>query len=109
MGEIDAAKATLEEHKALQEPVRNPTRFQAYHQILGEIALKQAKFDEAITHFKEADPTDMYVKYMLALAEEGAGNAEEAKRLFTEVANFNFNSVDYALVRRDAIAKAGMS
>ncbi len=109
MGEIDAAKATLEEHKALLEPVRNPTRFQGYHQILGEIALKQAKFDEAITHFNEADPTDMYVKYMLALAQEGAGNADAAKRLFTEVANFNFNSVDYALVRRDAIAKAGMS
>lgn len=109
MGEIDAAKATLEEHKSLQEPVRSPTRFQGYHQVLGEIALKQGNFDEAITQLKQANPTSMYVKYELALANEGAGNAEEAKRLFTEVANYNFNSVGFALVRRDAMIKAGMS
>jgi tetratricopeptide (TPR) repeat protein len=109
MGETDAAKATLEEHKALQEPVRSPTRFQGYHQVLGEIALKQGSFDEAITHLEQANPGNQFVKFMLASAHEGAGNAEEAKRLFTEVANFNFNSVDFALVRKDAMAKAGMS
>ncbi len=109
MGEIDVAKATLEEHKALLEPVRIPTRFQGYHQILGEIALKQGDFGEAITQLEQADPGSIYVKYLLASAQEGAGNAEEAKRLFTEVANFNFNSVGFALVRQDAMAKAGMS
>jgi tetratricopeptide (TPR) repeat protein len=109
MGEIDVAKATLEEHKALLEPVRIPTRFQGYHQILGEIALKQGDFGEAITQLEQADPGSIYVKYLLASAQEGAGNAEEAKRLFTEVANFNFNSVGFALVRQDALAKAGMS
>ena len=106
MGETDAAKATLEEHKALLEEVRNPTRYQGYHQVLGEIALKGGNFDEAITHLEQANQTAIYVKYLLALANEGAGNAEEAKRLFTEVANFNFNSVGFALVRRDAMAKA---
>lgn len=106
MGEIDAAKETLEEHKALQEPVRSPTRFQGYHQVLGEIALKQGNFDEAVTHLEQANQANIYVKYLLASAQEGAGNAEEAKRLFTEVANFNFNSVGFALVRRDAMAKA---
>ena len=109
MGEIDVAKATLEEHKALLEPVRNPTRFQGYHQILGEIALKQGDFDEAVTQLEQANPASIYVKYLLASAQEGAGNAEEAKRLFTEVANFNFNSVGFALVRQDALAKASMS
>jgi tetratricopeptide (TPR) repeat protein len=109
MGEIDAATATLEEHKVLQDPVRSPTRFQGYHQLLGEIALKQGNFAEAITHLEQANPGSIYVKYLLASAQEGAGNAEEAKRLFTEVANFNFNSVGFALVRKDAMAKASMS
>lgn len=109
MGETDAAKATLEEHKALLESVHSPTRYQGYHQVLGEIALKQGNFAEAITNLSEANQTSMYVKYELALANEGAGNADAAKRLFTEVANYNFNSVGFALVRRDAMMKAGMS
>ena len=35
-----------------------------------------------------------------------AGNGEEAKRLFAEVATWNFNSVGFALVRRDARERA---
>ncbi len=49
----------------------------------------------------------MYIRYHLALAEEGAGNSAEAKKLFREVSEWNFNSVGFALVREDAAAKAG--
>jgi hypothetical protein len=42
---------------------------------------------------------------MLAVALEGAGFTEQATKLFTEVAEFNFNSVGYALVRNAAIKK----
>ena len=108
-GDLETGKGTLEEHKALQEPVRGPLRFQGYEQVLGEIALKGGNFEEAVNHLSQANINNVYVKYLLAKAHEGAGNTEEAQRLFTEVANFNFNSVGYALVRRDAMAKAGMS
>jgi tetratricopeptide (TPR) repeat protein len=106
MGEIEKAQGLLEEHKTLLAEVRSPTRYQGLHQALGEIALKQGSFDEAAQHLREANLNNIYVNYLLALAEEGMGNAEEAKRLFTKVANFNFNSVGFALTRRDAIAKA---
>ena len=49
---------------------------------------------------------DIYVRYQLALAQEGAGNAAEAKRLFKEVAIYNFNDASYALIRADAISKS---
>ncbi len=108
-GDLEAAKAAAEEHKTLQEAVSGPLRFQGYHQLLGEIALEQGQFAEAVTHLKQANLNDIYVKYLLATAEDGAGNTNEAGRLFTEVANFNFNSVGYALVRKDAMAKAGLT
>lgn len=109
MGEFDQAKTTLEEHRTLQEADSGPLRFQGYHQVLGEMALKQGEFAEAVSQLQQADPNNVYVKYLLANAHEGAGNAEEAKRLFADVANTNFNSVGFALVRRDATTKAGMS
>ena len=40
-------------------------------------------------------------------AEEGAGNVEEARKLYSEVATFNFNSIGFALVGQDAKARAG--
>lgn len=47
-------------------------------------------------------------KFVLAQALEDAGQTAEAERLSLEVATFDFNSVDYALVRADAMAKAGL-
>jgi hypothetical protein len=41
------------------------------------------------------------------VATEGAGDVAQAKTLFREVAEYNFNAVGFALVRKDAIQKAG--
>lgn len=73
------------------------------------IELEQGNHEEAIAHLSEANLNNVFVTYLMAVAQEGAGNTEEATRLFTQVANNNFNSVGYALVRRDAMEKAGMS
>jgi hypothetical protein len=52
------------------------------------------------------DVASLFPRYQLGLAEQGAGNETEARRLFQEVADFNFNSVDFALVRADAAKRA---
>jgi tetratricopeptide (TPR) repeat protein len=109
MGDFETAGAKADEEKALLEPFRNPLRFQGYHQLLGMIALEQGNDEEAVAHLSEANLNDVFVTYLMAVAQEGAGNTEEATRLFTQVASNNFNSVGYALVRRDAVKKAGMS
>jgi hypothetical protein len=48
----------------------------------------------------------MFVRYHLAIAEEGLGNTDAARALFAEVASFNFNSVAFALTRADSAARA---
>ena len=66
-----------------------------------------ADFAGAVEHLRQADHANtMFIRYQLARAEEGSGNAEEAMKLFGEVATWNFNSVGFALVHEDAKARA---
>jgi hypothetical protein len=56
---------------------------------------------------RQADHANtMYIRYQLAQALEGAGQTEEARALYQQVATFNFNSVGFALVGREAAEKA---
>jgi hypothetical protein len=48
----------------------------------------------------------MYTKYYLARANEAAGNAEEAARLYAELAVYNFNAPGFATYRKDILARA---
>lgn len=56
---------------------------------------------------RPGNPFDPYIKDQLAVAKEGAGDAADAKKLFREVAEHNFNAVGFALVRKEAQQKAG--
>ena len=108
-GDFAAAKRHAEEAARLVESDPNPRKMEPYHWVLGMSALKQGDFETARDHLSEANHANsIYVRYQLALAEEGAGNLEEARRLFKEVAEFNFNSVGFALVGDDA-AKRSLS
>ena len=104
-GDYPAAVARAEEHRALLAEDHNPRRFEGYHGLLGLVELLQGNHGAAAEQLRKSDRNEVYVKYHLALAEEGAGNLEEAKRLFKEVAEWNFNSVGFALVRKDALAR----
>ena len=79
------------------------------HQLKGFIALYQGKYQEAAGHLRQGNPFDPYVKYQLAVATEGAGDATQAKKLFQEVADYNFNAIGFALVRKQAQQKVGKS
>ena len=48
----------------------------------------------------------MYMKYYRAVALEESGQGEPASALFDEIAVWNFNSVGYAMIRKDAIERA---
>ncbi len=107
MGDYETARTIAEDHRKLLENDNNPRRFEGYHGLLGLIELLQGNGSEAALLLRKSDLNSMYVKYHLARAEESAGNAEEAKRLYKEVAEWNFNSVGFALVRKDALARMG--
>jgi tetratricopeptide (TPR) repeat protein len=105
-GDFTTALAKANEHKRLVENDQNPRRLETYHSLLGQIELRKKNFAQAIPHFRQADLTDVYEKYNLALALEGAGQSAEARKLFQDVASWNFNSVGFALTRRDAMKRA---
>ena len=77
------------------------------HYVLGMTALKAGDHAKALEHLRQANyKNNMFIRYQLAVAEEATGNVEEAKKLFDEVGNWNFNSVGFALVHKDAKARA---
>ena len=106
-GDLVAAAAKAEEHRKLVENDRNPRRLETYHALYGLIELRKGNHAAAVGHYRQADLTDEYTRYHLALALEGAGQTEEAKKIFAEVGAFNFNSAGFALVRADAVKRAG--
>ncbi len=93
----------------LLEPDANPRKLEPMHQLKGFIALYQGKYQEAAGHLRQGNPFDPYVKYQLAVATEGAGDVAQAKKLFREIADYNFNALGFALVRKEAQQKAGKS
>lgn len=105
-GNADAAAAHANAIMALLEGDENPRKNEPAHWVLGVIALNNEDYAVAVEQLRQADfANTMFVRYQLALAEEGLGNTEEAKRLFADVANYNFNSVGFALMRKDAAAR----
>ena len=106
-GDLPAATAKASEAMRQVAANRDPRRDQQAHALLGMVDLAQKNYTNALTHFAQADPNDMYVAYHRALALQGAGRKDEAKRLFREIANYNFSSAGVALVRADAKKRAG--
>ncbi|MCG8503045.1 MAG: tetratricopeptide repeat protein, partial [Sphingomonadales bacterium] len=106
-GDFATAMAKAKRNAELVDPDPNPRKLEPYHDLMGLIALRQGEFAKAVEHYEQANPGFMYSRYHLALALEGAGEAERAQALFREVGEWNFNSVGFALVRRDALSKAG--
>jgi tetratricopeptide (TPR) repeat protein len=104
-GDYEAARAAAGEYATLVETQNNPRKMELYHAVLGWTALQEGNHQMAVEEYRQSNLNNIYNKYMLAVALEGAGFTEQATKLFTEVAEFNFNSVGYALVRNAAIKK----
>jgi tetratricopeptide (TPR) repeat protein len=105
-GDYSTAEAKAEEFMALVAPDADPRKNEAAHEILGLANLLQGNYSEAIEHYEQTDPSDIYARYHLGLAYEGAGDASEARRIFDDVAGYNFNDAGYALIRKEAMKKS---
>jgi tetratricopeptide (TPR) repeat protein len=105
-GDYAAALRFAKKNKELVDPDANPRKLENYHEVLGLVQLLQKNYAKAAAEYRQANLTVMYTKYHLALALDGAGQRAEAHALFKEVGEWNFNTVDFALVRRDALSRA---
>lgn len=106
-GKLDDARAKAEEMKTTLTSINIPTKLQDYEMALGYISMKEKKYSEAIGHFEKANPTSVYTRYWQAMAEEAAGNKDKAAKLFNDVSTYNFNGVDYAVIRNEVKKKLG--
>jgi tetratricopeptide (TPR) repeat protein len=106
-GDFAQASKLAKKYSDLVAPQKNPRKMENYHDLMGLINYLQKKYPQAVAEYRQADLTNMYNKYHLAQALEAANQGAEARKIYKEVANWNFNTVGYALVRKDAIARAG--
>ena len=106
-GAIPEALERAEAYARLVEPDSNPRKLERYHELRGLIDLEREKYADAVEHLRKSDlQTTVFAKYQLARALTGAGETDEARKLFREVADFNFNSPEFALLRKPAQAQA---
>jgi len=108
MGNLKEANDLTDKIKSTLTPLKDDRKLEAYHMLKGKINLKEQKFSEAASHFKKANPLSMLTKYHLAKALEGMGKTEKAKVLYQEIADYNFNNIDNALVRHEVKTKLKM-
>ena len=98
-----ASAAAFEKHVAANT---NPNKLKRMHEILGMSAYHQGDFAAAVEHLSAGDHlNNMSTKYFLALANDSAGNGDEAQRLLSELAVWNFNGPGYAMIRGDVLAR----
>jgi len=109
-GDADGAAAKAAEFEGHAASSSNPRKLERMHEILGMAAYYKDDFAGAVEHLSAGDHlNNMYTKYYLARANEAAGNADEAARLYKELAVWNFNGPGYAMFRKDILAKAASS
>jgi tetratricopeptide (TPR) repeat protein len=106
-GDFAEAERLAGRYSELVAAQKNPRKMENHHELVGLTHLLQNRHREAVAEYRQANLTNIYVKYHLALALEGAGQADEARTLFREIGTNNFNTVGFALVRKDALARAG--
>src|SRR6266511_3515944 len=87
---------------ALVTPDANPRKMEPVHQLMGFVALYQGHNADAAAHFAQGNLLDPYIKYNYAMALDGSAQGDKAKPIFRELAIYNFNSLGYALIRKEA-------
>jgi len=101
-GDYSGAQMAANRFASLVAPDANPRKMEPFHQLAGFIALYQGKAKDAAAHFAEGNLLDPYIQYNYAVALDDSGQKDKAKPIFQALAIYNFNSLGYALIRKDA-------
>jgi Tfp pilus assembly protein PilF len=106
-GDYKQASASAKKTAALVAGENNARKMEPYHELLGLVALRQKNYKKAVAEYRQSDLTQLHNKYQLAQALEATNAMDEARKLYRAVAVNNFNTVDFALLRSQALKKAG--
>jgi tetratricopeptide (TPR) repeat protein len=99
--DYEKADALLGDMRALLEPIQNPRKLESYELAKGFISYRKKEYPLAVTHFENAYKQNVYAEYWLAKALEAGGNPEKATNLYKDIAHYNFNGIEYALIRNE--------
>lgn len=101
-GDYATARRETDRLTAVVAPDANPRKLEPVHQLKGFVAMYQGHAAEAAAHFAQGNLLDPYIKFQYAIAVDGSGQADKAKPMFRELAVYNFNTLGYALIRKEA-------
>jgi tetratricopeptide (TPR) repeat protein len=107
-GDAETARAKADEYTALVEPDANPRKMEPVHQILGMTEFYEGNYAAAAEELAQAAPGNVYAKYYRAVALDESGQSDEADALFDELAVWNFNGLNYALIRADVLERVAL-
>jgi len=103
--EFDEALKKAAEYRAVLEARNDNSRFMYHTALLGYIALQQEKNDWAYELFKNAGINDPFYIYYTAVAKDKAGDLTTAAKYFRKAGHWNYDSLNYALVRHKALTR----
>jgi tetratricopeptide (TPR) repeat protein len=102
--DLAAAKAKAAAYASAVAVKKIPFEVRQTHELAGHIALEQKDYPAAVAELRQANDQDPRVLYLLALALQGAGDAQKAKEVGAKAADFNALSPNYGYVRGKAKA-----
>ena len=97
--DIIGAEKNLETLKQVIDKRQVSAEIEYLNFITGLLQFHKGNNDLALQYFQKTGEGNPYIWYWKAVAQEKAGNNQEAKKLFAKIANYNANSVPLALVR----------
>jgi len=106
-GRLSEARQKAEAYLTEVEPLVNPGRLRNGYLSLGLISLAEKNYDQAISDMDQADQSQAWTLYHLAMAYEGKGDTAKAAELYLQAAQkYELNSIPYALIRQNALRRA---
>lgn len=104
-GKINLALQSADKMSLLLGSIGDVKKYEEVNELKALISMKKEQYQQAISYFNKADQDKLMVKYHKVLALEQIGETRAAVRLLTDVSNYNFNSVEFAILRNKAAKK----
>jgi tetratricopeptide (TPR) repeat protein len=105
---FDEALDKAAEYRASIEAMNDSRRLKYHIALLGHISMAQGEPQSAYELFKNASIEDPFFHYLTASAKDKSGDKEEAAQYFRKAANWNSDSLHYALIRQKALSRKVM-
>ena len=101
--DLDKAQAQSDQIKTKIESRKNPDEEMIYNAMLGFFEYKKGNYDKAIEYFAKDNSQNPLTWYYTAQAYSKKGDKEDSDKYLNKIAKWNVNSLDLALVRKNAV------